>query len=229
MSRLLPHSLQARLLLIFLTLNLLGIGGIVAWNARAIENDTIEQAEHELEIQSHLIADALRIPYEAAQSGAPVPGGTLVSQVQSYAKKNAVNVTLIDAQLHAVVSSDPGEPPADFENKPEVQAAVNGIEQHDIRWDESHTGQRLYVAAAILNMQGVNEGYVQLAAPMAPIYADIRQPSRVPRIPVVGYAARCSSRASSNLAAASRVICVGSVTNLAQRPKRATPIARQCP
>ncbi len=175
MSRLVPHSLQARLLLTFLTLNLLGIGGLVAWSARYIETDNIEQAEHELEIQSHLIADALRSPYEAFQSGASSPDGSLTSLVQLYARKNAVSVTVIDSKLKAVLSSDPSEPSQDIENKPEVQAAVNGTEEHDIRWNDNHTAQSLYVATAIINMQGVNEGYVQVSAPIAPVYADIQR------------------------------------------------------
>ncbi len=175
LRRLIPHSLQGRLLLTFLALNLLSMGGFIAWSAQGIETDTVEQAEHDLEIQSHLIADGLREAYEFQQRGLDGPAGSLASQVRAYAQKNRVHVTIIDTNFKEIASSDLQEPPGHVENHPEVLAAQSGVEQHDIRWNEQHSAVELYVATAIKNTQNQTEGYVQLSVPMAPIYADVRQ------------------------------------------------------
>jgi signal transduction histidine kinase len=173
--RLLPHSLQGRLLLTFLSLNLLSIGGFIAWSAQRVETDTVEQAEHDLEIQSHLISDALREAYELQLRGIIDPAGSLESQVISYAARSGVQVAVINANLQDVVNSSPDEPSGHLEDHPEILAARSGTEQHDIRWNEKNTAMRLYVATAINDAQDKPEGYVQLSTPMAPIYADVRQ------------------------------------------------------
>ncbi|MGB8645976.1 MAG: HAMP domain-containing sensor histidine kinase [Anaerolineae bacterium] len=164
--------MQGRLLLALLTLNFLAVGGLVAWSVQDIETETVEQAEHELEIQSHLIAEALRPAYES-NSTSPTDG--LTQQVQFYSRKNAVRVTVLDARLREQVSSEPGETPGQVANGPEMLAAQSGTELHDIRSDPVSGATRLFVATAIQDEQGTNEGYVQLSTPMAPIYGDVRQ------------------------------------------------------
>jgi signal transduction histidine kinase len=173
--RLIPRSLQGSLLLTFLALNILSVGAFIAWSAQRVETDTVEQAEHDLEIQSHIISDALREAYDLQQQGLTDPAGSLESQVAAYAKKNGVHVTVIDANLHEVVNSSPNGSTGHLEDHPEIIAARGGTEQHDIRLTENHTELRLYVATALKGGQNVPEGYVQLSVPMAPIYADVEQ------------------------------------------------------
>ncbi len=168
-------SLQSRLLLTFLVLNLLTVGGLITWMGQRLQNDTVEQAEHDLEIQSHLITDTLREPYQNLSGGANGASTALLTLVRAYAQSTKGQVTIIDGNLKEVVSSDNQEPPGHDENHPEIIAASLGTEQHDIRWDEKHTALRLYVAAPIMGENNKPIGYVQLSAPMAPIYDEMRQ------------------------------------------------------
>lgn len=173
--RLIPHSLQARLLLTFLVVNLLSVGAFVGWSVQRVASDTVEAAEHDLEIQSHIIADALRQPYELEFIQKAAPVGTLETLVKSYALKNGVELSIVDSNLREVVNSNPAEPPGHLENHPEIIAAQAGTEQHDIRWNENHTQMQLYVATAMMGAQDNTEGYVQVTVPMGPIYADAQQ------------------------------------------------------
>jgi two-component system OmpR family sensor kinase len=170
-----PRSLQSRLLLTFLVLNLLTVGGLIAWTGQRLQDDTIEQAEHDLEIQSHLIADTLHEPYQNRSTSESGGGSTLASLVRAYAQSTNSRVTVMDENLQEVVSSDSGEPPGHLEDHPEVIAASKGTEQHDIRLNEQQTEERLYVAAPIMGENNKPIGYVQLSAPMAPIYDEMRQ------------------------------------------------------
>ena len=212
--RLIPRSLQGLLLLTFLALNLLSVGAFIAWSAQRVETDTIEQAEHDLEIQSHIITDALREADELQQRGITDPAGSLESQVKSYSAKNAIQVAVIDANLHDVLNSSPDEPAGHLEDHPEIVAARGGTEQHDIRWNEKRTEMRLYVATAIIDAQDKAEGYVQLSVPLAPIYADVQQ-TRVTLLGAGALVLLVTALASLLLAARSR----GRSESSLRRPK----------
>ncbi len=172
--RLIPHSLQGRLILTYVLLMLLGLGGLIAWTGVRLRTAIIEQAEHDLELQALLMANALRDPLEAWREGERPKGRSLETLVHSYAESLNARVVIVAPSLQVIFSSDDTIPPHVERDHPEILAAQVGREQHDIRWDEWRNEERLFVAAPILKEEGELEGIVQLSIPMKPLYADIR-------------------------------------------------------
>src|SRR4051794_14916829 len=69
--RLMLRSLRGQLVLTYLVLVLLGLGGLIAWTGQGLQAARVGEAERELELQAHILADALRDPLEQRAA----PGG----------------------------------------------------------------------------------------------------------------------------------------------------------
>ncbi|MCX7851699.1 MAG: ATP-binding protein [Caldilineales bacterium] len=136
----------------------------------------IEQAEHDLELETLIMASALREPLEKWLEGeSEAMERPLPALLGSYATSLNVRVTLLSPDLRVLYSSDPMVTSEYEHPHVELLAARVGREQHDIRWDEWRQEERLFVAAPALNEDGEAEAIVQLSMPMAPLYAEIRQ------------------------------------------------------
>ncbi len=173
--RIVPRSLQGRLLLTYLALTILGLGGLLVWTGIRLQGAIVEQAEHELELQALVVANALHDPIEAWYEGERPDGRPLDVLVYSYAQSAAARVTVIDTDLRVVFSSDEAIPMHFEREHPEIAAARQGLEQHDIRQDEWTGEERLFVAAPIMRERNEVEGIVQLSVPMGPLYAEMRR------------------------------------------------------
>jgi len=171
----LPRNLRHRLLLTYLTLMVLSVGGLIVWTGLRLQMVAIEQAEHNLELEAFIIANALQEPLQKWGKGKNPEGRSLESLVRSYAESTGGRVTVTDARLQVLLSSDERLPLHNEENHPEFIAARGGWEQHDIRWDEWRGEERLFVAAAVTEEGKKVVGFVQLSVPMAPIYTEIRK------------------------------------------------------
>jgi len=154
---------------------LLGLGGLILWTGFRLQTAIIEQAEHDLELEALIIANALREPLEKWEEGEMPEGRSLEALVRSYAQSIGVRVTVVGPGLWVLLSSDASVPPHLEHDHPEIIAARLGTEQHDIRWDEWSNAERLFVAAPILGEENEVEGIVQLSVPMVPLYAEIRR------------------------------------------------------
>lgn len=173
--RLLPRSLQGRLLVTYLLLAVLGLGGLVLWTGIRMRSAIIEQTEHDLELEALIMANALREPLSHWMEGEDGREGRSLSEIlSSYATSLNIRVTLLQPDFRVIFSSDPAVTSYEHPHV-ELLAARVGREQHDIRWDEWRQEERLFVAAPALNEDGEVEGLIQLSMPMAPIYAQIRQ------------------------------------------------------
>ncbi|MFQ6058704.1 MAG: sensor histidine kinase [Anaerolineae bacterium] len=175
LRRLMPRSLQSRLLLTYLVLILLGLGGLILWTGLRLQTAVVEQAEHDLELESFIIANSLRDPLEKWREGEGFEGRSLDALIRSYAQGVGVRVTLIEPSLRVTLSSDEAVPVHLEHDHPEIVAARAGGEQHDVRWDEWQNEERLFVAAPILSEEGALDGVLQLSVPMAPLYAEMRR------------------------------------------------------
>jgi len=171
----LSRSLQSRLLLTYVALMVLSVGGLILWTGQRLQAAAIEQAEHNLELEAFIIADALREPLDKWAQGENSEGRSPQSLVRSYAESAGGRVTVTDAGLRVLFSSDERVPTHNEESHPEFVAARAGREQHDIRRDEWSGEERLFVAASVSEEDRKVLGFVQLSVPMAPIYAEIRQ------------------------------------------------------
>ncbi len=171
--RWIPRSLQGRLLLTYLALMLLGLGGLILWTGLRLQFAIIEQVEHDLELESLILANALREPLEKWREGERDPAHDLDRLVRAYAQSVNVRVTIVDSRLRVIFSSDEAVLPHVEHDHPEIVAAILGREQHDIRWDEWRKEERLFVAAPIRDDDGRVEGLVQLSVPMASLYGEM--------------------------------------------------------
>ncbi len=170
-----PQSLSSRLLLTYVTLIALGVGALIAWTGQRLGEQSVQQAEHELELQSQIIANALRDPLERRPSSPTTGERSLDTLVASYAKSIGGRITLLDVQQNVILSSDPRVPLQTVDNHAEFAAARAGTPQFDIRWDEWAKEERLFVAAPISAEHVQPLGFVQVSISMAPIYAEIQQ------------------------------------------------------
>ncbi len=155
----------------------LGLGGLIIWTGQRLAAQSIQQQEHELELQAQIIANALRDPVEhPGPRNAPTTSGrSLDSLVASYALNIAARVTLLDPNFQVVQSSDDRVPVHMEAGDPELLAARDGTEHHDIRWDEWGSEERLFVAAPVIAEHAQPIGYVQLSVSMTPLYAQIAE------------------------------------------------------
>ncbi len=186
-----PRSLQNRLLLTYLALMFLGVGGLIVWTGLRLQGASIQAAEHHLELQATLVANSLHEPLEDWRRGLDQGGRSLQALIQSSARTLGGRLTVYDSGLRTVISSDHDD---DYfedreylddddddhdddheEDHPELVAARAGLEQYDLRWDESFGERALFAAAPLLSESGEVEGVVQLSTALGPIYRDVIQ------------------------------------------------------
>ncbi len=167
-----PRSLRGQLVLTYVVLVLLGLGGLIAWTGQRLQAATLAQAERELELQAHIIADGLRDPLEASSEQRRSRGTSLASLVDSYARTSGSRVTVVDARFQTVISSDQ-QPAVSQATAPELLAAREGRSAHDVRRDDGTGQERLFAAAPIAEDGHGPRGFVQLSRPMAPLYGEI--------------------------------------------------------
>lgn len=173
----LPRSLRERLILTYLALVLLAVGGLAAWIASQMRHYAEEQLEHELELEAHLAALLL---HEEIQNH-------LADQTDTTALSNAVEkylatlnsqlrLNVLDQEFRLILSSDPKIVPNRVEQAtPELLAARLKREQHDIRWDEINQEERVFTAAPIINGENIPIAFIQLSFPTAPIKENIHR------------------------------------------------------
>lgn len=168
----LPRSLQSRLLLTFVTLMALGLGGVILLSGWQLTAQSLDRSKQALGLQGQIIANALREPIERGNDAGVNVGRSLDALIGSYAQGIGGRVTLVDPQSNVMLSSDPAVPVHIAENHNELIAARDGVLQSNIRWDQWGKEERLFVAAPIIGDRGQELGFVQLSLPTAPIYAE---------------------------------------------------------
>lgn len=168
------RSLHAHLLVTFLAVALVGLGGLTAWTGQRLQAIRLEQAKQSLALQAELIARAVREPMERLDSGEAQEHATLAALAQSYAGSIGGRVTVLDPDLHVVTSSDVRLSGREIAS-PDVLAARAGRQQFDLRPDPVGTGDQLFVAAPVGDRGRVLIAFVQVSIPATGIYADIRR------------------------------------------------------
>ena len=162
-----------RLVLTYATLMLAGVGSLILLAGWQITSQSVEQNANELQLQSQLIANALREPIEQSDDNRSLTGRSLPDLTASFAQNVNGRVTILDAKSNTIASSDSRVPARAESNRVELVAASQGTTQYNIRWDETNNEQRLFVASPVLGEHAVLVGFVQLSVPTVPIYAAI--------------------------------------------------------
>lgn len=172
-----PRSLQSRLLLTYLALAVLGLGGLISWTGLRLQQSTIEQTALNLELQAALIASNLGESLEEFAEGEHQEDRSLQSIVSASARSAGASVTVLDTRLRIAASSDEtGEiraPSVAETAHPELVAARAGLEQHTIRWDAAREEERMFAAAPVRSEHGDVEGVIELSIPTGPMDARI--------------------------------------------------------
>lgn len=170
----LPRSLHVRLLGAYLTLMAVSVGGLIVWMGLRLQSAVLEQAEHDLEIQAFVLANALRDPLEVYRSGAAPDGRSLADLVRSYAPRVGGRVTVLDHEFTNIYSSDDRVPTSVVEVRPsEAAPDQTAMAQPELRWDVWSQEERLFVAAPVVETGGDLFAYVQLSVPSQLIYAEM--------------------------------------------------------
>ena len=116
--RLLPRKFQGRLLLTYLILTTLGLGGLILWTGLRLQAAVIGRAARDLEVQALLMANALYEPLEKWREGKGSQRPSLDSLVHSYAQSTGVRVTIVSPSRHVLVSSDAAVAPHGEDRSP---------------------------------------------------------------------------------------------------------------
>jgi len=172
---LLPRKFQARLLLTYLILTSLGLGGLILWTGLRLQGAVIDRAERDLEIQALLMTNALYEPLEKWREGKGFRRPSLEALVHSYAQSAGGRVTIVSPSGHILISSDAAGISHVEEDAPDIVAALRGRTHGDVRQDAWGQQERLFVAAPIRQEEGEYEGVVQLSIPTAQLYGEMRR------------------------------------------------------
>ncbi|MBI5030236.1 MAG: HAMP domain-containing protein [Chloroflexi bacterium] len=170
-----PRSLQSRLLLTFVTLMVLGLGGVILFSSIRLTRQILDRSQRDLQLQAQIIANALREPVAHAEEEERnnESGRSLDTLIGSYAQGVGGRLTLLDRNLRVIFSSDNLVPINFKASHREFVVASDGTLQSDIRTDEWRKEERLFVAVPLRGEHNEVMGWVQLSTPMTPIYKEI--------------------------------------------------------
>lgn len=164
-------SLSSQLLVTYVTVMLIALGGMIGWTGRQLAAETILQAQDQLQLHAQIIANALRETIVRSGEASTNPDARSIPDLlTSYAENIGGRVTLVDAEFKVTDSSDSQVTPGTVENFPEFSTV-----RYDIRRDSSNPEDRLYVAVPIPSNPTRPLGFVQLSISMSPIYATINR------------------------------------------------------
>ncbi len=168
------HSLQGRLLLTYVALMLLAIGGLVLWLGLRLQSATLEATQHDLEIQSYVMANGVRDSLERVKEGKRLDPRALDELLRLYSESTGARVTVVGNDMRVLYSTDPQVPVQTEDDDRELEDAKGGHEGADIRRDAWSNADRLFIATPVTEDNGKAIGYVQLSVPMAPLYEEMR-------------------------------------------------------
>ncbi len=160
------------MLLIYLFLGAVGLGGLIVWTGVRLQIAAMTQTQRDLEQQAEIVADAFRDPLSETATNAPSLQGVL----RRYTRSADGRLTLVDAYHRVIFCSDRRVPLNEVENHPEFDPANAGQGYYDIRWDETSGVERFFVAVPITDIDdNVPVAFVQLSIPMPSVYGQIGQ------------------------------------------------------
>src|SRR5579864_516148 len=170
------RSLHAHLLVTYLALAILGLGGLTLWTGQRLQAIRLEQVEQNLALQADLIAGAFREPLERLHGGEQTERAPLTNLAQLYAQRTGGRVIVLDPQLRVLTSSDDRAAGWTLTGRPELLAAQRGRDVFDVRRDDGGGAERLFVAAVVRHEGNRSPlAFVQFSVPAAGIYTELRR------------------------------------------------------
>ncbi|WP_162909773.1 sensor histidine kinase [Aggregatilinea lenta] len=166
------YSLRTRLIVLYTGLILLGFGGLAYWAGQQIETAAEEDFEHRAESEVALTARALTESVEGYLEG-ELDQTAVADVLENYARQTDGELTLINNQGSAWLSTAITADDIAYLNLPEVIAARESRVTHETRRDPN--GDWIIYTAAPLLEDGRVISVVQLAVPLDNVRASIRQ------------------------------------------------------
>jgi hypothetical protein len=159
-------GLRGRLLISYLLVIGCGLGVFVVRYGWMRQDNLVEDVEHEQVARALVVSQALAATMRQYVGGAS-PQAALTGLVDRLAGSVGARLTLLDGRGNPVYDTqlDATTLPSQWQQV-EVQTALAGNEEHDIRLDPVTGQERLYVAGPIADVSGVL-GIVQLSIPTA--------------------------------------------------------------
>jgi len=167
-------GLRRRLLTTYLLLVLFGLSIFVIRYGWLAQDSQVEQLEHEQELRAFILSNALEESVNEYLQG-ELPAESLQSRMNDLADSVKGRLTLLDSRGSPLYDTqvDVATIPNQW-GQVEVQAALAGGEEHDIRLDPLVGDELLYVAAPIEHEEETY-GVLQLTIPTRDMWAQIRQ------------------------------------------------------
>jgi signal transduction histidine kinase len=152
---------------------LAGVGSLILLAGSQITLQTFQRQANDLQLQSQLIANAIREPIERSDDNHATNARSVTDLTNSFAQSINARITIVDEHLSVLASSDSRVRTRTESNRAEFMAASRGTTQYDVRWDDSSNEQRLFVASPVLGEHAALVGFVQVSVPTTIIYATI--------------------------------------------------------
>jgi signal transduction histidine kinase len=167
-------GLRGRLLVTYLLVIVLGLSVFVVRYGWLTQDNLVVELEQEQELRAFILSNALEDPL-AKYSEGELSFDVLKRLVNHLGDSVKARLTILDNRGNALydTSVDAATIPNQWQQV-EVQTALAGSEQHDIRVDPATGDERLFVAAPI-QQEGQTLGVVQLSIPTVQMWAAIRQ------------------------------------------------------
>ena len=160
-------GLKARVILTYLVIFLVS-AAIMAGRAGVLFAAMATQtAEHDLELQTYLMASTLERPWSILESQSPFTIPQFRTLTGRFAQSAGGQLTLLDPQGEPLLFSADTQP-GNQSNQPEVSAALNGAVQTNTRTDPVSKKQMIYSASAV-ERGGHIIGVVQMAIPLSDV------------------------------------------------------------
>lgn len=165
-------GLKARVIVTYLVIFLVS-AAIMAGRAGVLFAAMATQtAEHDLELQTYLMASTLERPWSVLESQSPFTIPQFQTLTGRFAQSAGGQLTLLDPRGEPLLfSADTA--PGNQSNEPEVNAALTGGVQTNVRTDPVTHKQMIYSASAV-ERGGHTIGVVQMAVPLSDVVAKTR-------------------------------------------------------
>lgn len=174
--RLLQKSgrVNSYLVLTYLLLILLGVGGLIVAVGYSLQWAIMERAKRELSLRGMMLAQAA---HEFQEHRIRTTDSSFRVWVRTSAHDLGARIVVIDLSSGNSVSSDEQAIADALSENAELAEARDGRIRVDIRWDEQLHERRLVVAAPFFGggvQKAILQGIVRLSISMVPIQAEVR-------------------------------------------------------
>ncbi len=165
-------GLKARVIVTYLVIFLVSAAIMAGRAGQLFAAMATATAEHDLEVQTYLMASTLERPWSILESQSPFTVPQFQTLTGRFAQSAGGQLTLLDPSGEPLLFSAATQP-GNQSNQPEVSAALNGSVQTNIRSDPATHKQMIYSASPV-ERGGHIVGVVQMAVPLSEVLNQTR-------------------------------------------------------